>query len=87
MASDLAPKHHEGKYMAYYNISVSESSAIASLLYGVVLASFASSPTGFMVVFEMSAIFYLFAFVILLIFTRRNSVETPVPVKEEAGLL
>ena len=87
MASDLAPKHHEGKYMAYYNISVSESSAIASLLYGVVLASFASSPTGFMVVFEMSAIFYLFAFVILLIFTRRNSAETPVPVNEGAGML
>lgn len=75
MASDLAPRNNEGKYMAYYNISVSESSAIASLIYGLILATFVSSRQGFMVVFEMSALFYLFSFVLLMEFNRKNDME------------
>ena len=75
MASDLAPRNNEGKYMAYYNISVSESSAIASLIYGLILATFVSSKQGFMVVFEMSALFYLFSFVLLMEFNRKNDME------------
>jgi len=86
MASDLAPENHEGKYMAYYNISVSESSAIASLLYGVVLASFASSRFGFTVVFEMSALFYLFAFLILFVFVKRMSPKRIIKHEKRDGI-
>ncbi len=82
MASDLSPKNNEGKYMAYYNISVSESSAIASLLYGVILASFVSSRFGFTIVFEMSAIFYFFSLILIIFFIHRLKRERNIKNRE-----
>lgn len=72
LASDLAPKHETGKYMAYYNLAVGGSGAVAPLLDGLMLYLFGgSSVTGFVALFGLSSIFYFSGALLLLRVPRR----------------
>jgi MFS family permease len=57
LASDLAPQDEAGRYMAYNNLSTGLSSALSSLVFGILLINM--TRTTFMLLFFISAIFFL----------------------------
>jgi MFS family permease len=65
LASDLAPKDEAGQYMAYNNLSTGLSGALTSLIFGVLLITM--TKTTFMILFIVSAIFFLLGGILFLI--------------------
>jgi MFS family permease len=65
LASDLAPQDEAGQYMAYNNLSTGLSGAIAALIFGVLLITM--TKTTFMVLFVVSAIFFLMGGIVFLV--------------------
>jgi len=65
LASDLAPKDEAGQYMAYNNLSTGLSGALAALIFGVLLITM--TKTTFMVLFVVSAIFFLMGGIVFLV--------------------
>jgi MFS family permease len=65
LASDLAPKDEAGQYMAYNNLSTGLSGALAALIFGLLLITM--TKTTFMVLFVVSAIFFLMGGIVFLV--------------------
>lgn len=60
LASGLAPQEEAGQYMAYNNLTTALPSAVAPLLFGVLLnLRGASTPTSFVILLLVAAGFYL----------------------------
>jgi MFS family permease len=65
LASSLAPKEEAGQYMAYNNVTTALPSAVAPLLFGLILNfKGASTPTSFIILLVVAAAFYLFGAII-----------------------
>ncbi|MEW5939639.1 MAG: MFS transporter [Chloroflexota bacterium] len=73
LASDLAPKEEAGQYMAYNNLSTGLSGAFVSLIFGVILVTL--TRTAFMVVFIVSAVFFLLGGIVFLVKAPQKELE------------
>ncbi len=71
LASDLAPANEAGQYMAYNNLATGFSGALASLVFGAVLADI--SKTGFLMLFILSALLFLAGGVVFLLKVPRKA--------------
>jgi MFS family permease len=66
LASDMSPLESSGKYMAIYNIAVGGSAAISPFIFGSILGYFTKDIVfGFTVMFEITALFYIFSIIFL----------------------
>ena len=65
-AGDLSPPRATGQYMAYSNLAIGGSSAVAPIVDGAVIYLLGSSFTGFMTMFLLSGLFYFIGSTLLL---------------------
>jgi MFS family permease len=65
LSSGLAPQEEAGQYMAYNNVTTALPSAVAPLLFGLILNfKGASTPASFVILLLVAAAFYLFGAII-----------------------
>ncbi len=80
LASDMSPIDRAGKYMAIYNISVGGSAAASPFLFGLILNYYGHNYiTGFTVMFETAALFYIVSIFLLIPLRRPKTKDYIVP--------